>query len=225
MPHERPERTPPLVSGPRPRVHLHPAPPAGGGRDLGGRASVLVLAVLVAGLFLTATAAAVTRTASGSATSAAGSIAAEPPPASATALGLRDPLPANPVRVRIPAISAASVLDRLGLNGDGTLQVPPYDRAGWFGGTVKPGETGPAVIAAHVDSRTGPAVFYQLKLLRPGDTVMVDYDDATTIDFTVRAAQRFPKSDFPTAQVYGATSQPELRLITCGGSFDRRASS
>ncbi len=114
-------------------------------------------------------------------------------------------------------------MNRLGLNGDGTLEVPPYDRAGWYGGGPKPGETGPAVIAAHVDSDTGPAVFYKLKLLRPGDSVTVDYDEGTSVDFVVAGAESYPKSQFPTDRVYGATASPELRLITCGGSFDRRS--
>ncbi len=133
------------------------------------------------------------------------------------------PLPGRPVRVRIPAIDVAADMDRLGLNGDGTLEVPPYDRAGWYGGGPKPGETGPAVIAAHVDSDTGPAVFYKLKLLRPGDEVTVDYDEGTSVDFVVAGAESYLKSRFPTERVYGATASPELRLITCGGSFDRRA--
>ncbi len=132
-------------------------------------------------------------------------------------------LPGRPVRVRIPAIGVAADMERLGLNGDGTLEVPPYDRAGWYGGGPKPGETGPAVIAAHVDSDTGPAVFYKLKLLRPGDEVTVDYDEGTSVDFVVAGAESYLKSRFPTERVYGATASPELRLITCGGSFDRRA--
>jgi sortase (surface protein transpeptidase) len=134
-------------------------------------------------------------------------------------------LAGSPVRVRIPAIGVRADMDQLGLNADGTLSVPPYDRAGWYGGGPKPGETGPAVIAAHVDSETGPAVFHKLSLLRPGDAVTVDYDDGTSVEFVVRGADRYLKSEFPTERVYGVTEIPELRLITCGGSFDRRARS
>ncbi len=133
------------------------------------------------------------------------------------------PLAGSPVRVRIPAIGVDAEMDGLGLNSDGTLKVPPYDRAGWYRGGPKPGEPGPAVIAAHVDSTTGPAVFYRLKSLRPGDAVRVDYDDGTAVDFVVNGANSYPKSEFPTELVYGDTDGPELRLITCGGSFDRRA--
>jgi len=76
-----------------------------------------------------------------------------------------------------------------------------------------------------VDSTTGPAVFHRLKLLGVGDAVTVDYDDGTAVDFVVRGAERFAKSAFPSERVYGATEVPELRLITCGGSFDRRTQS
>ncbi|MDQ6727076.1 MAG: class F sortase [Actinomycetota bacterium] len=131
----------------------------------------------------------------------------------------------NPVSVQIPSIGVDAPLDRLGLTAGGALDVPPFDRAGWFDGGPKPGEIGPAVIAAHVDSTTGPAVFYRLKSLRPGDTVRVAYDDATTVDFVVTREDRYPKSEFPTAGVYGPTAGAELRLITCGGQFDRRAGS
>lgn len=133
--------------------------------------------------------------------------------------------PGTPVSVRIPAIGVDASLDTLGLTADGALQVPPYDRAGWFGGGAKPGENGPAVIAAHVDSKTGPSVFYRLKALQAGDAVTVLYDDARTVTFVVTGAASYSKSDFPTERVYGPTKGPELRLITCGGRFDRRAGS
>lgn len=152
--------------------------------------------------------------------------AAGSPPAQPTAsTPVEGRLPGRPMRVRIPIINVDAEMDRLGLNPDSTLEVPPYERAGWFGGGPKPGETGPAVIAAHVDSKTGPAVFYRLRQLRPGDAVAVDYDDGTTVDFIVEGSQSFLKSQFPTARVYGPIATPGLRLITCGGTFDRRAGS
>lgn len=128
---------------------------------------------------------------------------------------------ARPLRLRIPAIAVDAPLVPLGLNGDGTLQVPRYEEAGWYAGGSRPGETGPSVIAAHVDSTTGPAVFHRLDDLEPGDEVFVDYRDAT-VGFAVRDASSVTKSQFPTQQVYGATVAPELRLVTCAGDFDRR---
>ena len=81
------------------------------------------------------------------------------------------------------------------------------------------------MIAAHVDSKTGPAVFYRLRALRAGDVIDVDYDDATTETFVVTGADTFAKDSFPTDGVYGPTQGPELRLITCTGRFDRRTGS
>jgi len=135
------------------------------------------------------------------------------------------PLTGEPTTVRIPAIGVDADLDRLGLDPGGALEAPPYDRAGWFGGGPKPGELGPAVIAAHVDSTTGPAVFFRLESLHAGDAVTVGYDDGTTVDLVVTGADRYPKSDFPTEAVYGPTNGPDLRLITCIGRFDRDAGS
>lgn len=129
---------------------------------------------------------------------------------------------APPLRVRVPTIGVDSPLVGLGIDGTGAL-VPPADfgRAGWFTGGPVPGAVGPSVIAGHVDSRTGPAVFFRLDELETGDEVLVDRSDGTTARFTVTGADRFPKDRFPTQAVYGPTPHAELRLITCGGSFDR----
>jgi hypothetical protein len=130
--------------------------------------------------------------------------------------------PALPVRIEIPGIGVKAPIIRLGLNPDKTLEVPKdFGDTGWWSGGPRPGEPGPAVIAGHVDSYTGPAVFYRLSELRPQDTVIVVRRDGTRGRFSVVGSARYPKSDFPTQRVYGATSGPTLRLITCGGAFDR----
>jgi sortase (surface protein transpeptidase) len=129
---------------------------------------------------------------------------------------------APPVRIQIPAIGVSSALVRLGLNPDGTMQVPgDYGVAGWFTGGPAPGETGPAVIAGHVDSRSGPAVFYRLGDLRNGDAIKILRADGTTARFVVDNVARYPKQAFPTQAVFGPAPDPVLRLITCGGRFDR----
>jgi sortase (surface protein transpeptidase) len=129
---------------------------------------------------------------------------------------------APPVRIEIPAIGVSSALVRLGLNPDGTMQVPgDYGVAGWFTGGPAPGETGPAVIAGHVDSRSGPAIFHRLGALRPGDAINVIRADRTTARFVAENVSRFPKRAFPTQAVFGPAPDPVLRLITCGGRFDR----
>ena len=135
---------------------------------------------------------------------------------------------ALPVAVSIPAIDVHSTLLALSSNPDGTLQVPQpgpdYDSAAWFDGSPRPGDPGPAVIEGHVDSaRNGPSVFYSLGALEPGDRVEVTRADDTTVAFEVYDVRVVPKDDFPTLEVYGNTDGPELRLITCGGPFDRSA--
>jgi sortase (surface protein transpeptidase) len=128
---------------------------------------------------------------------------------------------AAPVALTIPNIAVSTPLIRLGLTPSGTLEVPSrFDVAGWYDRSPRPGATGPAVIAGHIDSVNGPAVFYRLSLLHPGDQVYVHRADGTTATFTVTRVALYPKSHFPTAAVYGPAPGPELRLITCGGTFD-----
>jgi len=129
---------------------------------------------------------------------------------------------APPVRLVIPAIGVATLLVRLGLEADGAMAVPDdFGRAGWFAEGPPPGQLGPAVIAGHVDSRTGPAVFYRLRDLRAGNAVLVERADGTRLRFVVERAQSFPKAGFPTAAVFGPVPSAALRLVTCTGDFDR----
>jgi hypothetical protein len=126
-----------------------------------------------------------------------------------------------PTRLRVPAIGVDTRLESLRIGGDGEL-VPPTDfgRAGWYADGTAPGDVGPAVIAGHVDSRRGPAVFVKLRELVAGDTIEVDRGGRIA-RFTVVSAAWYPKSAFPTEAVYGPTPDRQLRLITCGGVFDR----
>jgi Sortase domain len=129
---------------------------------------------------------------------------------------------AEPVGLRIPGVGVDTPLERLGRAPDGSVEVPAdFGTAGWFAEGPRPGAAGPAVILGHVDSRSGPAVFFRLAELRSGAEVRVDRADGSTVTFRVRAVQRVAKSEFPTDRVYGATLEPTLRLVTCGGSFDR----
>lgn len=137
--------------------------------------------------------------------------------------------PSVPVHLDIPAIKLHTKLTQLGLNEDGTVEVPPLGGdvpAGWYRNSVTPGEVGAAVLVGHVDSaRDGPAVFYRLGDLRPGDDITVRRADGTTATFQVETVALFPKNKFPTDLVYDPVPYPGLRLITCGGSFDRKRSS
>jgi LPXTG-site transpeptidase (sortase) family protein len=128
---------------------------------------------------------------------------------------------AAPVSLVIPAIGVSTSLVRLGLTSAGALQVPPTTAvAGWYTGSPRPGAIGSAVIAGHIDSRLGPGVFYRLSQLQSGDRVYVRRADGTLAVFKVTEVQIYAKNDFPTAAVYGATPTAQLRLITCGGTFD-----
>ncbi|WP_441246432.1 class F sortase [Kitasatospora sp. McL0602] len=162
-----------------------------------------------------------------------------PPPPSSTAVttmpspapvaspvAAAPPLPPSvPTSIRIPAIKVDAPVSGLGLNASQQLNTPPMEQrnlAGWYRDGAAPGAAGNAIVVGHADNHNGPAVFYRLGLLRPGDTVAVTRKDRRTAVFTVDSVRVFPKKDFPDTLVYGATNRSELRIITCGGKFDRR---
>ena len=128
---------------------------------------------------------------------------------------------APPVRLTIPAIGVRTRLIRLGLTRAGALQVPSsYQVAGWYDRSPRPGATGSAIIAGHIDSYLGPGVFFRLSSLRRGDRAYVRRADGSLVVFRVTAVRLYRKTRFPTATVYGPAAGPQLRLITCGGTFD-----
>lgn len=136
----------------------------------------------------------------------------------------RPPRPpgAFPLALDIPTIGVATSVVRLGLAADGSLEVPgDFGVAGWWSGGSAPGEPGPAIVVGHLDSYRDAAVFYRLHQLRPGDPVLVQRSDGSVVRFEVEGTRQFPKDRFPTDEVYGPTTEPTLRLITCGGSFDK----
>ena len=128
----------------------------------------------------------------------------------------------NPAVIRIPRLEVEASIIPLGLQEDGSIEVPEDpDQAGWWLGGPEPGETGPAVILGHVDSQEeGPAVFFYLQYLDPGDEIHIDRVDGSTITYVVESTERHDKDEFPTDAVYGPTEAPTLRLVTCGGDFD-----
>ena len=128
-----------------------------------------------------------------------------------------------PIRLQIGAIGVDSGLIGLGLESDGTMQVPPSGfPAGWYTGMPTPGQVGPAIIVGHVDWK-GPGVFYNLHKLRPGELVAVTRMDGSKPVFRVTRVEQFPKDHFPTNVVYGNIDHAGLRLITCGGTFNARS--
>jgi hypothetical protein len=133
---------------------------------------------------------------------------------------------APPTWLSVPALGIRTSLIRLGITKSGALQVPATTTvAGWFTGSPRPGAVGASVIAGHVDSRTGVGIFFWLRTLRPGDRIYVGRADGTMAVFTVTNVHMYTKDKFPTAAVYGSVPDAELRLITCGGIFDRATGS
>jgi sortase (surface protein transpeptidase) len=132
----------------------------------------------------------------------------------------RTSIPEIPTRLRIPVLEVDVPLVELGLDSAGALSPPTdFDVPGWYAGGTRPGQIGPAVIAGHVDSLTGPAVFVRLHELQAGDLVEVASGDRW-LRFVVRELGWYPKDRFPTELVYGPTPDAQLRLITCGGGYD-----
>lgn len=129
-----------------------------------------------------------------------------------------------PVRIVVPSLGVVAPVTRLGRQPNGELEVPAdFSVAGWWSRGFEPGQTGPAVIVGHVDSKEGPAVFSNLGELERGDAVDVFRADGNVIEFEVDAIEEHDKDHFPTSRVYGETPGPELRLLTCGGEFDQSA--
>ncbi|MGV9415446.1 class F sortase [Nocardia sp. NPDC003693] len=149
-----------------------------------------------------------------------------PPPAAVDARSDAPPpapsLPRSaPETLSIPVIGLTTALDHIGLKSDGTVQDPAsFERASWYDAGATPGERGSAVILGHVDSYRGPAVFFRLDALRPGDAIDVTRADGGTARFVVTRVETVPKDAFPAAAVYADHGGPELQLVTCGGQFD-----
>jgi sortase (surface protein transpeptidase) len=127
-----------------------------------------------------------------------------------------------PISLRIPVINLSAPVSELGLNADRTVEVPTdFARPGWFRMGPSPGQLGSAVILGHVDSYSGPAVFYELRTLRQGDGVEVALADGAVARFVVTGVAMYPKADFPSQRVYASNGGAALNLVTCGGEFDR----
>jgi hypothetical protein len=128
----------------------------------------------------------------------------------------------RPTGIAIPAIHVRAPVSPVGLAADGSIDAPPlqrHDEAGWYDGGPTPGEFGPAIIVGHVDTRTGPSVFYDLRRLHPGATIDVTRRDGRVAVFRVESVEQFGKDGLPVDRIYGDFSRPGLRLITCGGRW------
>jgi LPXTG-site transpeptidase (sortase) family protein len=158
-----------------------------------------------------------------------GPVAAAPAPVAprATAPAGVTPLPRSaPTRLTIPSIDVNAPFTPLDIGPSGQLNAPPVDNTnlvGWYRGGATPGERGTAIVAGHVDTKTGPAVFLLLRTVKKGDAVHITRQDGTIVTFKVDSVETFSKADFPNDRVYADTPDPQLRLITCGGNYDKKA--
>ncbi|MHC0432506.1 class F sortase [Streptomyces sp. O3] len=193
----------------------------GSGRLLAG----VAWAVLLVGLWLWGRE--VTDLPDGYAAPATGDVAAVGRPPGVRLPAAREPLPAAlPQRVDIPAMGVQAPVVRRGLDADGAVDPPPYAQAGvvgWYAAGVRPGAQGTALLVGHVDTETRPAVFYDLSTLRPGERIRVARSDGSLAEFTVEEVLVLPRDGFDARKAYGErqAGRAELRLITCGGTFDR----
>lgn len=187
-------------------------------------AAIVVASFLaVAGIVLIVVAVSAQRSAPKPSRAAAGTLRLPslPGPSSTTTTTVPG-LPASvPTTVSVPSIGVESHLISLGQNADGSVEVPrDFQTAGWYNGSVTPGQIGPLVIVGHVDSESGPGVFFRLGAVKPGDRVVVGRADGATATFTITGVREYAKNQFPTTEVYGNTSVSSIRLVTCGGAFD-----
>ncbi|WFE34850.1 class F sortase [Micromonospora sp. WMMD975] len=147
--------------------------------------------------------------------------------AGSTAATESQPAPARkpaslPVRLSVPAIKVAAPVTPVGQARDGSVDVPPLtetDQTGWYDRGAVPGEPGRAIIVGHVDTKSGPAVFYRLRQLKPGARIQVTRADRSVVTFAVDSVEYFDKAKLPASRVYGDSGPAELRLITCGGTW------
>lgn len=149
-----------------------------------------------------------------------------PVPAAPRPEEVRPLSPSPPVRLRIPQLKVDSPMVKLGLDAAGALKTPPDDDpvlSGWYADGTVPGSVGTAITTGHVDTRLGPGVFFLLGALREGATVEIVRADLSTAVFTVYAVEVYDKKTFPDEKVYGPSDRPELRVITCGGKYDKKS--
>ena len=216
----RPAGSPPAggsPSGPPPSDPSRGSPPR---RDRGRSPWSKPLAVMLVLVGVFAVGAGLGRTAGPFdwAEASAGSSAAAPAPATTPA---RKPV-GRPVRLSVPAIKVDAPVTPVGQARDGSVDVPPLtetEQTGWYNRGAVPGEPGRAIIVGHVDSKSGPAVFYRLRELKPGALIRVTRTDRSVVSFTVDSVEYFDKAKLPAARVYGDSGPAELRLITCGGTW------
>ncbi|GAA4095107.1 class F sortase [Nonomuraea soli] len=154
---------------------------------------------------------------------------APPPPAADPAAKVVKPFAsskgkARPTRIRIPKIKVNAPIGSVSVDDKGQLGTPSLTKpnlTAWYRFSPVPGEVGPAIINGHVNTRKGAAVFNRLHELAKGDQIYVYRSDGKVVRYTVSGIEQVGKSSFPTKRVYDNTSDSQLRLITCGGVYNK----
>ncbi|MFD9906093.1 class F sortase [Streptomyces sp. NPDC059063] len=202
-----------------------PEPPSGHPHGTSRLVMGVAWAVLLVGLWLWGNE--ITDVRGGLSDPTTGDVAAVGRPAGVDLPRAHEPLaPARPQRVDVPSLGVRAPVVARGLDVRGAIDPPPYAQpgvVGWYGGGVRPGAAGTALFVGHVDTESRPAIFYHLSAVRPGEKIRVTRDDGSLAEFTVDDVQVLSRDDFDAGQAYGPreTGRAELRLITCGGTFDR----
>lgn len=143
-----------------------------------------------------------------------------PTPAPSAQPAIIPPTAAAPVRIQIPSINLNTQLTELAVNSTDQPSAPPNPWVpGWYPASPAPGDVGPAIIAGHLDTYTGPAIFWRLSQVQVGNTILISRADGTTITFDIYKVQAVSQQNFPSQEVYGPTPFPELRLLTCAGTW------
>ncbi|MDR0139650.1 class F sortase [Metabacillus idriensis] len=128
-----------------------------------------------------------------------------------------------PVQIVVPSLDIEANVESVGLTDDGTMELPSDDKlTAWYENGAQPGENGNSVIAGHVDNKTGPAVFFRLKDIKPGEEVIVYGKDGEELTFVVQDKKAYPYDDAPLPSIFGFSQEKKLNLITCTGTFDRK---
>lgn len=181
--------------------------------------TVLLLAVSLFGFYQLGSLALEARSAD---VHAAGSVSKTPGPSAASAASAVKSLPrSTPTALHLPSINVDAPIVGVSQDANGAIEVPGPEETGWYTLGPSPGEIGPAVIVGHVDYVTiGPAVFWNLRDMQPGDEISVDRQDGTSVKFKVTAVESYEQDAFPTQKVYGNIGYPGLRLVTCDGDFN-----
>ncbi len=126
-----------------------------------------------------------------------------------------------PKSITIPAIKVNAPIQNVDIDKYGNMGVPDDPKAvGWYQRGPRPGETGNAVLAGHLDTVETTAVFWNLRKLKVGDYIYTTDTNNKTISFKVVRMQAYFLNKAPMEEIFGPSNGAHLNLITCNGAWD-----